>query len=319
MTTEYLHAAAPEAIQRAAALLRAGELVAFPTETVYGLGAIVWNSEAVGKVFQAKGRPSDNPLIVHIAAVEDVRRVAVAIPPLFYVLAEHFFPGPLTVVLDKHPSVPSVVAGGLATVAVRMPAHDTALALIQAAGEPLVAPSANRSGLPSPTTAQHVLDDLDTRIAAVLDGGACSIGIESTVVSLRGGGTLSILRPGSIAKEQIEEVTGQEVTYAEMHEGEVPAAPGMKYRHYAPQARIALANTLQEVHQILKTQQGKTRVLASEPIEGIADIRTLHTSTLYAEFRQADTDGIQVLVLLCNSDVRNNRGLMNRIVKAAEG
>lgn len=317
MTTEYLHAAAPGAIHRAAELLQAGELVAFPTETVYGLGAMAFNTEAVQKVFQAKGRPADNPLIVHIASIEDVHRVAVDIPPLFNVLAKRFFPGPLTVVLDRHPDVPDLVTAGLTSVAVRMPDHDVAQALIRAAGEPLVAPSANRSGQPSPTTAQHVLDDLDTRIAGVLDGGACAIGIESTVVSLRGGG-IAILRPGSVTKEDIEEATGQACVYAGMHKGEAPVAPGMKYRHYAPQAHIVLANTQEEARHYYQQRRGKTRVLASGIIEGVGEVRMLHTSTLYAEFRQADADGVQELIILCSSDVQNNRGLMNRITKAAD-
>lgn len=318
MTTEYIHAAVPGAVERAAALLQRGEVVAFPTETVYGLGATVFNSIAVRKVFDAKGRPADNPLIVHIAAVEDIHRVAVRIPPLFSVLATRFFPGPLTVIVDKHPDVPDIVTAGLPSVAVRMPAHDVALALIRAVGEPLVAPSANRSGRPSPTSAQHVLDDLDTRIAAVLDGGICSIGIESTVVSLRNN-HIAILRPGSITKEELEEATGRTVVYAEMGKSGVPVAPGMKYRHYAPQARITLASTMHEVQQRIQEAQIKIRVLANEPIEGAGSVRPLRASTLYAEFRQADADGVEEIVLLCNSGIQRNVGLMNRILKAAAG
>lgn len=319
MTTEYIAAVTPKAVCRAADLLQRGEVVAFPTETVYGLGAVAFNSVAVRKVFDAKGRPADNPLIVHVAAVEDIHRIAVRLPPLFGVITARFFPGPLTIIVDKHPDVPDIVTAGLPSVAVRMPAHDVALALIRAVGEPLVAPSANRSGRPSPTSAQHVLDDLDTRIAAVLDGGICTIGIESTVISLRGN-QIAILRPGSITKEELEEATGQGAVYADMGKSEVPVAPGMKYRHYAPQARIILAHTQQEVQQRLQGARMKViRVLANEPIEGAEDVRLLCAATLYAEFRQADADGMEEIVLLCSSDIQGDKGLMNRILKAAAG
>ena len=316
--TEFLDAIHfPErSVVRAAELLKAGEIVAFPTETVYGLGAAVFNEEAVREVFRAKGRPQDNPLIVHIASVGDITRVALHIPPLFNLLAREFFPGPLTVVLDKHPSVPAIVTAGLPGVAVRMPAHPVALALIEAAGEPLVAPSANRSGQPSPTSARHVLDDLEGRIAAVVDGGECEVGIESTVISLRGVVPV-ILRPGAVTKEQLEAVAGQKFEYAVHQQGTAPAAPGMKYRHYAPEARVVLVMDRQEAQEKIRVAEGTVRVLAN--IEsGFADQRPLLAKTLYAEFRQADADGIGELILVCDKRVQNDAGLMNRIKKAAE-
>ncbi len=315
--TELLDALRDEhAVQRAAELLRRGEPVAFPTETVYGLGACVFNEGAVRGIFHAKGRPSDNPLIVHIADIHEVRRVAVQIPPLFGVLATAFFPGPLTIVLDKHPAVPNSVTAGLSGVAVRMPAHLIALSIIRAVGEPLVAPSANRSGRPSPTSARHVLDDLDGRIAAVVDGGECEIGIESTVVSIREGRRV-ILRPGAITQLQLEQATGEHFETVGLQEHEAPASPGMKYRHYAPQARVVVAYTAEEVC-VRAQKQGRIRVLANERVECSADVRPLAAQTLYAEFRRADADGIDEIIVLCDAEIQES-AVMNRIRKAAEG
>lgn len=319
MNTELLDAVHDEnqAVQHAAQLLRAGQLVAFPTETVYGLGACVFNDEAVRSIFVAKGRPADNPLIVHIAEIEDVARVAVSIPPLFSELAAAFFPGPLTVVLDKHQSVPQSVTAGLPGVAVRMPAHPIARHIIKAAGEPLVAPSANRSGRPSPTSAKHVLDDLNGRIAAVVDGGVCAIGIESTVVSIREERCV-LLRPGSVTQQQLEAVVGRRFHRAQRNEGEVPAAPGMKYRHYAPTARVVVVSTVEELCQLVQTGK-RVRVLANEQVECSAEVRPLGAQTLYAEFRKADAEGVEIIAILCDSHIQADAGLMNRIHKAAEG
>ena len=197
----------PDQLQRAADLLKAGHLVAFPTETVYGLGAPIFSPEAIQSIFKVKGRPADNPLIAHVSSVEQVSRIALEIPEAFYRLAEVFFPGPLTVVLKRRPDVPSIVSAGLETIAVRMPSHPIALKLISLVDEPLVAPSANLSGMPSSTQAEHVLDDFDGKIAAVVDGGKTEIGIESTVINLLGE-TPILLRPGSISKEALEKVLG---------------------------------------------------------------------------------------------------------------
>lgn len=317
--TEFLDALhfPEEAVERAAELLKTGEVVAFPTETVYGLGAVVFNELAVGEVFRAKGRPQDNPLIVHIAAMEDVERVALHTPPLFDLLAKEFFPGPLTIIVDRHPSVPDSVTAGLPGVAIRMPDHAIALALIQAVGEPLVAPSANRSGQPSPTSAQHVLADLEGRIAAVVDGGECGVGIESTVVSLRGDRPV-ILRPGAVTKEQLERVAGVQFAYAVHQQGETPAAPGMKYRHYAPDAKVIVVASGEEAWERIQLAENTVRVLANIDMVNI-DRRPLLAKTLYAEFRAADVDGIRELILVCDDSIRNDAGLMNRIKKAAEG
>ncbi|MBR4636846.1 MAG: threonylcarbamoyl-AMP synthase [Clostridia bacterium] len=224
-------------------VIRAGGLVVFPTETVYGLGANGLDGEAVAKIFEAKGRPNDNPLILHVAKKSDVRPLWVKIPDTARLLMDEFWPGPLTLVYLKSSIVPDAVTAGLDTVAVRMPEHRTALALIRAAGVPIAAPSANLSGKPSPTRIEHVLEDMDGRVDVMLDGGPCSVGVESTVLSLVG--TPTILRPGGVTKEMLESVIGTvRVANAVLNplgENEVAASPGMKYRHYAPDCEVVVA------------------------------------------------------------------------------
>lgn len=227
------------AIRRAAQILVCGGLVAFPTETVYGLGAAVSCAAAVERIFAAKGRPSDNPLIVHVAVPEQLDDVAARVPAAARELIEHFWPGPLSLVLPRSAAVPPQVSAGLSTVAVRMPAHPVALRLIEAAGVPVAAPSANRSGRPSPTVARHVLADLAGRIDAVLDGGPCAVGLESTVLDLTASRPL-ILRPGGVTREDLEAVLGVPVAEARWRGGAPPPSPGMKYRHYAPRAALLL-------------------------------------------------------------------------------
>lgn len=234
-------AAAEAEISRAAGILREGGLVAFPTETVYGLGANALDAVAVGKIFTAKGRPADNPLIVHIAHLHQLNDLALQIPAEAAQLARTFWPGPLTLVLRKRSMVPDAVTCGLDSVAVRIPNHPVALALLNAAGVPVAAPSANASGRPSPTTAQHVLDDLAGRIDAVVDGGPCDVGVESTVLDIRDGCPL-ILRPGGVTPEQIAAVLGKHCPLAAWQEetGSAPPSPGLKYTHYAPRAPLHL-------------------------------------------------------------------------------
>ncbi len=223
-----------------AELIRNGELVAFPTETVYGLGANGMDGEAVNRIFEAKGRPNDNPLILHIAKKSDVKLLWAHVPKLANTLMDTFWPGPLTLIFKKADEVPYEVTAGLETVAVRMPSDETARLLIQKSGVPIAAPSANRSGRPSPTTAEHVLADMDGRIPLILDGGPCRYGVESTVLSLVGEPT--ILRPGAVTREMLEAVIGP-VRLAPsilnpLGEREVAASPGMKYKHYAPDAEV---------------------------------------------------------------------------------
>ena len=244
MNTLYLQPETDDtAIARAAELLRAGEIVGIPTETVYGLAANALNPDAVRKIFTAKGRPQDNPLIVHIADAAQIADIAAEVPESARKLAQAFWPGPLTIILPKQEIIPSVTSGGLSTVGIRLPAHPLARAIIRAAGVPLAAPSANLSGRPSTTTAQHVLEDLSGRIAAVVEGGACSVGVESTVVSLCGA-VPRLLRPGGISLEQLRSVLGEvevdRALYEKIDDTETVSAPGMKYRHYAPEAPVTV-------------------------------------------------------------------------------
>lgn len=245
MDTQYFDAT----VQREAgtricgSVIRNGGLVAFPTETVYGLGANGLDEEAVAGIFAAKGRPADNPLILHVAKKSDAKPLWHSLPDNARRLMDAFWPGPLTLICRRSSQVPDIVTAGLDTVAVRMPSHKTALALIRAAERPIAAPSANLSGRPSPTRAEHVLADMDGRIDALIDGGPCEVGMESTVLSLAGAPTL--LRPGGVTREAIEGIIGpvelSSAILAPLKEGETAASPGMKYRHYAPRAEVIAA------------------------------------------------------------------------------
>ena len=237
-------AADEAALERAADIIRAGGLVGIPTETVYGLGASALSARAAEKIYTAKGRPSDNPLIVHVAFPEEAETIAHT-SDLYYALAKRFMPGPLTVILPKKDTVPAGVTGGLNTVAIRCPSHPAAHALIRKAGVPIAAPSANRSGSPSPTTAEHVLRDMDGRIEMILDGGPCEIGLESTVIRLTEDGC-EILRPGAVTEFMLAEVAGSvSVAKAVIDPalaGDKPLSPGMKYKHYSPNADVVLVD-----------------------------------------------------------------------------
>lgn len=232
-----------ENIEKAGRLLKSGEVVGIPTETVYGLAADATNPEAVSKIFVAKGRPQDNPLIVHIADKSDMEKYAHDIPEIAYRIADKFWPGPLTMVLPKKEIIPEVTSGGLYTVGIRFPSNSIAQEIIKAAGVPLAAPSANLSGKPSTTTAKHVYDDMNGRISAIIDGGACSVGVESTVISFCGEDVI-ILRPGFISKEDLltvaDNVTIDKGVLSEMSEDAVVASPGMKYKHYSPKANVVI-------------------------------------------------------------------------------
>lgn len=227
----------------AGSIIRNGGLVAFPTETVYGLGANGLDGQAVSRIFEVKGRPNDNPLILHVAKKNDVKQLWDGVPAAARTLMDAFWPGPLTLVYNRSSVVPDEVTAGLDTVALRMPDHKCALAFLREAGVPVAAPSANLSGKPSPTTAEHVREDLWGKIDLILDGGPCRVGLESTVLSLIGKPT--ILRPGGITREMLESVIGSvEVAQAVLHplgEGEAVASPGMKYKHYAPDAEVIVA------------------------------------------------------------------------------
>ncbi|MBS5165294.1 MAG: threonylcarbamoyl-AMP synthase [Butyricicoccus pullicaecorum] len=243
MKTLLLQPESDGAIAQAGALLVSGQVVGIPTETVYGLGANALDGTAVQKIFAAKGRPSDNPLIVHIADLAQIYSLTTEVPEAALRLAEAYWPGPMTIILPKASCIPQEVSAGLDTVGIRLPSHPIARAVIRAAGVPIAAPSANLSGRPSTTTAAHVMEDMNGKIAAVVDGGSCAVGVESTVVSLTGE-TPRLLRPGGISLEQLEAVLGTvEVDRAIVQpigEDVRVSAPGMKYRHYAPHAPVTV-------------------------------------------------------------------------------
>ena len=289
-----------EAVSR----LKRGEPVAFPTETVYGLGAPVFQEAAVSKIFSLKGRPADNPLIVHVSSLEEISRLALDIPDSFFLLAQSFWPGPLTMVLKKRSEVPSIVSAGHSTIAVRMPDHPLALRLIKAVGEPLVAPSANLSGRPSPTTAQDVLEDLKEKNLLVLDGGECRIGIESTVISLIGPQPV-LLRPGAVSQQQLEKVLGVSLRIA--GNKDPVHSPGMKYRHYAPRAKVQLVFDKQNL-------KGSGYLISSEPLLSAV---LFTRQNFYSRLREADRLGVEEITVYCDPSIQQDAALMNRIFRAA--
>ncbi|MHC0036531.1 L-threonylcarbamoyladenylate synthase [Pseudoneobacillus sp. C159] len=286
-------------IQQAAELLRKNEVVAFPTETVYGLGGNAENDEAVGKIFAAKGRPSDNPLIIHIAHKEQISAFVESVPVKAEKLMDAFWPGPLTIIFQKKAGVLSEKAtAGLETVGVRIPDHPVALAVLEACRLPIAAPSANRSGKPSPTTGQHVLEDLEGRVSGILDGGATGVGVESTVIDCTEEVPI-ILRPGGVTQAQIEAVIGQvRLDAALTNLAEAPKSPGMKYQHYAPDAPLFLVQGSLPFWQEL---------IAAKKAEGLR-VGVLTTEERLAEFASAD------VVLACG-----RRGNLESVAGALYG
>lgn len=267
MTTEFITISDPdseegrESIRRAAETLLKGGLVVFPTETVYGLGGNATDPLAAERIYAAKGRPSDNPLIIHISSPEEADRYAVT-SPLYERLAEAFFPGPLTVILPVRDTIPKTVTAGLSTVAIRCPSHPVAGALIRAAGVPIAAPSANLSGSPSPTSAFHVREDMEGRVDMILDGGECEIGLESTIVKLESNDTLTLLRPGAITPEDllavVPDVKIASAVLGRLGEGERVLSPGMKYKHYAPKTPFELLDGTPEQVAAFLCDKGET-------------------------------------------------------------
>lgn len=303
----------------AAALIVQGELVAFPTETVYGLGASLWNEKAIEKIFQVKGRPADNPLIVHVSTIEQVEELAQDIPKAFYALAEAFWPGPLTCILKKSPHIPSTMTAGLSSIAVRMPAHPLALELIKRVQTPLVAPSANLSGKPSPTQAHHVFEDFNHKIAAVIDGGPCVFGLESSVINLLNHPP-RLMRPGVITEQQLFAALGTAVLPPCTHEGAKVLSPGMKYRHYAPACPLSLVFTEQEWNAKRTGPQSKKRLWLVSSAEQIHSEHhaLLGASTLYTLLRRADAERYEEIVVFCDHKIQSDLALMNRLSKAVE-
>lgn len=314
-------------IRRAAALLCAGELVAFPTETVYGLGADALNGEAAARIFAAKGRPADNPLIAHIAGESGLAGLIAGEPcACARKLMRAFWPGPMTLIFPKSPRVPREVTAGLDTVAVRMPSHPVARALISAAQTPIAAPSANRSGRPSPTTAAHVLEDMEGRIPLILDGGPCEVGLESTVVDVTGARP-RILRPGGVTLEMLEGVVGDvDVDEGVLHQlqaGSQARSPGMKYKHYAPKGEVTIVTgprAAQEIARLYDAADGRAAILAfSQADYGARRVYRLKNAPgeLFAALRQLDEDGMETIYAEDVPTTGVGLAVMNRLMRAA--
>ncbi|MCC5803097.1 threonylcarbamoyl-AMP synthase [Rossellomorea vietnamensis] len=317
----------------AAKVLQQDEVVAFPTETVYGLGANATSDTAVEKIFKAKGRPSDNPLIVHISNKEQLKGLVEEIPMDASKLIDAYWPGPLTIIFKNKENVFSGrVTAGLDTVGIRMPDHPVALSIIEASGLPIAAPSANRSGKPSPTTAQHVIDDLDGRIAGVVDGGETGVGVESTVVDCTGEIPV-ILRPGGITKEQLEEVVGKVEVDPSLKEGKgAPKSPGMKYTHYAPDAPVYLVDgTKEDVQRLVdekKAEGLKVGVLTTEEqmdwyqadlilSAGRRDDLKTVAQHLYDTLRAFNRSNVDIIFAEMFPEDGVGLAIMNRLQKAA--
>ena len=337
MQTKMWRGDCTEDIEAAAKCLRAGEVVAFPTETVYGLGANALDEAAAKKIYAAKGRPSDNPLIVHIADMKQLQSLVSQVPPKAQALMDAFWPGPLTLVMPRTEQVPECITGGLPTVGIRMPDHPAALALLKACALPLAAPSANTSGKPSPTHAQHVYHDLAGRIAGIIDGGPTAVGLESTVLDVTVEPPV-ILRPGGISQEAIERVIGPiQADTSLKRSQDVPKAPGMKYKHYAPEAAIIICQgtpaEIAEQLQTLLTQEKRplglliseeTRVLLDKvPPDAVIRIlgRRAQPETLahdlFDALRWFDEQPVEVIYTEHFPDEQIGAALMNRLNKAA--
>ena len=329
------------AIELAGEHIRQGKLVAFPTETVYGLGANALDVDAIREIFRVKGRPMDNPLIVHIASVADLGKLVTNIPDIARKLIDRYWKGPLTLVLPRSSLVPREVTAGLDTVAIRMPSHPVAHALIRESGVPIAAPSANSSGRPSPTLARHVKEDLQGKIPLILDGGECSVGLESTVLDVSGDRAV-ILRPGGITKEMIEETIGDMEVDARVlnppQAGDKLRAPGMKYTHYAPEAPVIIvegniANIPTKVKAMSKqhTLSGKkVAVLATEEtkdeyidedlivlIMGRRKCPSTIASNLFALLRQCDEEEVDIIIAEAVEESHEGLAIMNRMLRAA--
>ena len=344
-----------ELLEEAARILREGGLVAFPTETVYGLGGNALDADASRKIYAAKGRPSDNPLIVHIAGIEELAPLVEEIPESARRLAEAYWPGPMTMILKKSASIPAETSGGLDTVAIRMPADPVANALIRLAGVPVAAPSANTSGRPSPTTAEHVIQDMDGRIDVILDGGAVQVGVESTIVDLSGDHPV-LLRPGAVTVPMLEKILGpvelDPVLTRPVGPDVHPKAPGMKYRHYAPKAEMILVeaencggtaessgsmeedSAMRVVREINRLAEEALRtgkrpgILATDetaPLYRTGEVRSIGRRSdeasvahnLFAVLREFDSIGVDIIYSEAFPEDDLGLAIMNRMNKAA--
>lgn len=327
-------------LKTAAKALKEGKIVAIPTETVYGLGANALDTKAVKLIFAAKGRPSDNPLIVHIADKEEVYKLAESISEKAVMLMDKLWPGPLTLVLKKSPIIPEIITAGLDTVAIRMPEHPVARELIRLAGIPVAAPSANVSGKPSTTTAQHVLDDLDGRIEMVVDAGSSRVGLESTVLDMTVEPPL-LLRPGGVTPQQIQKVVGKididKTILGKINSENIPKSPGMKYKHYSPEAHVIIVKSEDKLKQIAKilelaqqnTAQGRKVGICStdQTVHMYKGFETISMGDrnmpetiafrLFALLREYDDLGVDIILAEAIEEHEVGLAIMNRMIKAA--
>ena len=328
-----------QVIKKAGSIIRSGGLVAFPTETVYGLGGDALCAGSSRKIYEAKGRPSDNPLIVHIADTEDLYKIAETVPPEGEELAKRFWPGPLTMIFKKCRMVPKETTGGLDTVAVRFPSHPVARALIKESGGFIAAPSANISGRPSPTTGSHVMEDMNGRIDMIIDSGKCDIGLESTIIDLTCDPPM-MLRPGYVSEKMLEQVIGavrqDPAVFGDMSEDARPRAPGMKYRHYAPRGVLSVVSGKREdvisyISEKIDENRGKARTAVltcradAKHYDGadlVADIgdgdnEKVIASNLYDALRKCDDEGIEKIYSEEFNTPQLGPAIMNRLIKAA--
>lgn len=325
-------------IKLAAEVLKRGGTVVFPTETVYGLGANGLDEEAVKKIFIAKGRPSDNPIILHIADVNDLKSLTYEIPEVAKLVINKFCPGPLTIVFKKSETVSNIVTGGLDTIAVRMPNHNIALQLIKAAGVPVAAPSANISGSPSPTCAAHVIDDLNGKADVIIDGGSCAVGVESTVLDLTRE-VPTILRPGGVTLEQLRDILGEvqlDPSLLKKEDNIKAIAPGMKYTHYSPKGELIIVdgeidNVIKKINELAQQYNLKDKrvgIIATEgtktkynigQVLSLGDRENLEqiAGNLFTVLRQFDSIGVDIILCEAFENERMGLAIMNRLTKAA--
>lgn len=334
MKTEIFEIHSPESplTEKAAELLRRGGIVAIPTETVYGLAGNALDGSVVKKIYEAKGRPSDNPLIVHISDFSQWADLVTEIPDAAKALAEKFWPGPLTVILPKSDIIPKEVSGGLDTVAVRMPSDEIARGIIEKAGVPLAAPSANTSGKPSPTSAKHVIGDLMGKVDAIVDGGNCNVGVESTVISLAVSPP-RLLRPGGITPEMLTQVLGEieidDAVYNKLAEGKEAASPGMKYKHYSPKAEILLIKSELDTFMEYARENAtvNSAVLCFEGEEKLMPIRSVtygrrddalsQAKNIFDALRTLDEIGADKVFARCPLSDGVGLAVFNRLIRAA--
>lgn len=328
-----------ELIKISADILKKGGIVAFPTETVYGLGANALDGEAVAKIFKAKGRPSDNPLIVHIANIKDIKALVKNISRDGQKLMKDFWPGPLTLIFEKSHLIPEEVSPGLTTVAIRMPSHPIAKSLIEEAGIPIAAPSANISGKPSPTKGQHVIGDLDGRVDAIIAGGSCNVGVESTVLDISGEIPL-ILRPGGVTKEMLEKALGKLVLSVNQEKMDFTKtqvrSPGMKYTHYAPKAKLIVVEGNEEkmigkIKELKKQYEDQGKIVgiistdetcknyARGTIKSMGKRKELESiaSNLFKVLREFDESKVEIILAESVEDQGMGQAIMNRLKRAA--